>query len=209
MRVLAPVVQIPTLAMLSSWEHLALGRAVALQLVRDDDAGNVHETLEQLAKKLLGGLLVAPALRQHIQDMTVLIHSPPQVMALAVDRQQQLIHVPCVPRLRATATQPIGVLLPTLPTPWADSFVGHGDAACAQEFLHVAVAQGEAIGEPDAMTDDGTGKAVMRIALGVGGRGHVRLPILGCNESSKGQRRGRLCHGSGKMVNKLTIACLI
>ena len=39
MRVLAPVIEIPTLAMLYPWEHLALGRTVALQLVGDDDAG--------------------------------------------------------------------------------------------------------------------------------------------------------------------------
>ena len=40
-RVLAPVIEITTLAMLYPWEHLACGRAVALQLVCHDDAGNV------------------------------------------------------------------------------------------------------------------------------------------------------------------------
>src|SRR5690349_4446174 len=42
-------------------------------------------------------------------------------------------------------------------------------------------AQGEAIGEPDAMTDNFTGKAVVLVPLGVGRRGHVWLPILGCH----------------------------
>jgi hypothetical protein len=62
MRVLAPVLEIATLAMLDPWENLALGRAAALQLVGNDHAGHVREALEQLAKKLLGRLLVAPAL---------------------------------------------------------------------------------------------------------------------------------------------------
>ena len=62
MRVLTPVLAIPTLAMLAPWEHRALGCAVALQLVCNADAGNVREALEELAKKLLGSLLIAPAL---------------------------------------------------------------------------------------------------------------------------------------------------
>src|SRR5262252_9009410 len=112
--------------------------------------------------------------------------------------------MPFIARLRATATQPIGVILPKLPAPLADGFVGHCDAAFEQEFLHVAIAQGEAIGEPDAMTDNFTGKAVVLVTLGVGRRGHVWLPSLGRNGSWRGYRRGQLCHGSGRMVNKLT-----
>jgi len=54
------------------------------------------------------------------------------------------------------------------------------------------------------MTDNFPGKAVVLVTLGVGRRGHVWLPILGCNESWRGHHRGQLCHGSGRMVNKLT-----
>src|SRR5262249_37008319 len=125
-------------------------------------------------------------------------------MALTVDRQKYFIQMPFIARLRATTTQPIGVILPKLPAPFADGFVGHRDTALEQEFLHVAIAQGEAIVEPDAMTDDLAGKAVVLVTLGVGRRGHVWLPILGCNGSWRGHRRGQLCHGSGRMVNKLT-----
>lgn len=53
---------------------------------------------------------------------------------------------------------------------------GDVDAALAQELLHVAVAQGEAIVEPDAVAADLAGKAGVFVALGVGGRGHVWLP---------------------------------
>jgi hypothetical protein len=51
MRVLAPVIEITTLAMLYSWENLALGRAVAFQLVCNDHAGHIPQALEQLAKE--------------------------------------------------------------------------------------------------------------------------------------------------------------
>src|SRR5262245_32243455 len=59
-----------------------------------------------------------------------------------------------------------------------------------QEFLHIAVAQGEPIGEPDTVADDFDGEAVVFVTLGVGGRGHVTLPILVCNGSWRGHHRG-------------------
>ena len=51
--------------------------------------------------------------------------------------------------------------------------MGDVDTAFEQQFLHVAVAQGEAIIEPDAMADDFAGKAVIFVALRVSGWRHV------------------------------------
>ena len=96
MRVLAPVIEIPTLARLDPWEHLALGRARARQLVCHDDAGNIGEALEELTKKLLGGLRMAPALDQDVEPMIVLVDSALEVMALAMHRQEDLVQVPLV-----------------------------------------------------------------------------------------------------------------
>jgi hypothetical protein len=38
--------------------------------------------------------------------------------------------------------------------------MGHSDAALEQKFFYIAVAQGEAIIEPDFMADDLTGESV-------------------------------------------------
>jgi len=57
--------------------------------------------------------------------------------------------------------------------------MGHRDAAFEQELFHVAVAESEAIVEPDPMADDFAGKAVVFVTLGVCGWGHAWLPILG------------------------------
>ena len=64
---------------------------------------------------------------------------------LGVDRQKHFIHVPFIPGPRPTAPQSIGILLSKFAAPLTDGFVGDIDAACEQELLHVAVAQGEAI----------------------------------------------------------------
>jgi hypothetical protein len=54
--------------------------------------------------------------------------------------------------------------------------VRHVDAALAQEFLYVAVAQGEAIIQPDPMPDDLTRKVVIFVACGISGWRPVWLP---------------------------------
>jgi hypothetical protein len=80
-------------------------------------------------------------------------------------------------RTRPTSLQLIGIILPKLETPLADGLMGHVDAALEQEFLHVAVAQREAIIQPDAMADDLPGEAVVFVAFGGSEWRHVWLPI--------------------------------
>src|SRR5262249_59189075 len=81
-----------TLPMFYSRQELALRRAVALELIRDDHPWHVLHPLEQLAKELLCRLLVAPLLDEDVQDVVVLIHRTPQVMALTVNRQKHFIN---------------------------------------------------------------------------------------------------------------------
>src|SRR5262249_39110805 len=101
-------------------------------------------------------------------------------MALALDGQKDLIEVPLIPWLGAATLQLIRVVLPKLQTPLADGFMGDIDPAFKEELLHVAVAQGEAIIEPDAMANDLTGEAVVFVACRVSGWRHVGLPIGVC-----------------------------
>src|SRR5919202_2026693 len=98
-------------------------------------------------------------------------------MAFTIDGEKHLIQVPLVPWLGAAMLQLIGVVLPKFQTPLADGLMRDVDAALAQEFLHVAVAQREAIIQPDAMADDLPGEAVMFVACGVSEWRHVWLPI--------------------------------
>jgi hypothetical protein len=109
-----------------------------------------------------------------------LINGSPQRVPFAIDRQEAFVQVPCLSRLRAAPPPLIGVVLPTLATPLADRFMRHGDTAFAQGFFSIAIAQGEARGELDAMTDNFTGKAGTLIAFDVGRSRHDWLPILGC-----------------------------
>src|SRR5687768_14997990 len=93
------VIQIPVLAVLHARQDLPLGRPIAFELVRDDHPRHIPAALEQLAEEFLGRVLVPPTLDQDIQDMTVLIHRPPEIVACATNRQEYLIQVPLVPGL--------------------------------------------------------------------------------------------------------------
>jgi hypothetical protein len=154
MRVLTAVVEIPTLAVFHPRQDRALRRSVTLQLIRDDHPWHVLQPLEQLPEKLFRGLLVAAALHQDIQHVVVSVNRAPQVMALAIDGQKDLVEVPLVPWLGASPLQLIRVVLPKLQAPLPDGFMGDVDAAGEQQLLHVAVAQRKTIVEPDPMADD-------------------------------------------------------
>ena len=91
MRILTSVIEVAALTMFDPGQDLPLGRAVALELIGDDDAGHVLQPLEQLTEKLFRGLLVAAALHQNIQHVVVLIDGAPQVMALPVDRHKHFV----------------------------------------------------------------------------------------------------------------------
>jgi hypothetical protein len=72
-------------------QDLPLRRAVAFELICDDHPWHIGEAFEQLAKELLRGLLVAPTLDENVQDVVVLIHRTPQVMAFAINAQTLLL----------------------------------------------------------------------------------------------------------------------
>jgi hypothetical protein len=140
MRVLAPVIEVAALTVFHSWQDLTFGRAIAFELIRDDDPRDILQPFQEFTEKLLRRLLVTPMLHQDVEDVVILIDSAPQAMPFPIDGQKHLIKVPRVTRLGASVLQLIRVRLPKLQTPLADGFMGDVDAALAQELLHVSVA---------------------------------------------------------------------
>ena len=82
--VLRPIVEIPVLTMFHPGEDLPLGGSIALQLVGNDHARYVGQSLKEFAKELLRGFLVPPPLDQDIQDIALLIDRPPEIMMLVL-----------------------------------------------------------------------------------------------------------------------------
>src|SRR5882757_9651962 len=68
MGVFGPVIEALVLPMLDPGHDLPLGSGVALQLVGDKHTRCATVLLEELAEQTFGGLLVAPALVQNIEN---------------------------------------------------------------------------------------------------------------------------------------------
>jgi hypothetical protein len=98
MRILGAVVEIPMLTVRDSGEDLALRSPIAFALLRDEHPWDILASLEELPEELPGGVRVAPPLHQNIQDNPVLIHRPPQLVALFVDGDEHLVQMPCIPK---------------------------------------------------------------------------------------------------------------
>jgi hypothetical protein len=164
--VLSAIIQVAVLPVFHPWQDLALGRRIALQLIRHEHPRDILAPFEQLAEERLGSFFVASALDEDVQPSAVLLHRPPQIVALLVERDEYLIQVPLVAWAGTPTPELIGILLPKFVTPLADRFIGHCDTTNKQEFFHVAVAEAESVVEPDAMADDLRREAVVLITGG-------------------------------------------
>ena len=175
MGVFGPVIEALVLPMLDPGHDLPLGRGVAPQLVGDEHTRGSALLLEELAEQALGGLLVAPALDENIENEAVLVDGTPEPMLLPGDADDDLIKVPFVATARRSPTDAVGEFLAELEAPLPDRLVRHRDAAGGQHLLDHAQAQREPKIQPDRVADD-----LSRVAM------------AGVNRVSRGPHPARL-----------------
>ena len=144
MGILCPIVQPPVLSVLYSWCQVLLCCSVAPHLIGDDPRSK-SGALEQFAKKLLRCDLIATALHENINHLTLSIDRSPQVKMLSFDGDHHFVKVPLIHRDPASFTNLIGIVLRKPLAPIADRFVGHLNTAIEHHLLDVAVAQGEGV----------------------------------------------------------------
>jgi len=108
-RVLSTVVQVPVLPMLHARQELAHGRAVALQLIRDEHPWDILTAFEELTEEFLRSLLVPPPLHQDVEHHAIMIDRPPEIVPLLIDRDEYFIQVPFVAWTRPATMQGIGI----------------------------------------------------------------------------------------------------
>ena len=94
--------------------------------------------VEECAEEPLGGLGVAPALNEDVEDVAVLVDGPPHILPTGVDRQEHLVEMPLIGRPFPAAGQPAGVFRPELGTPQPDRLVGDDHTADQHELLDLA-----------------------------------------------------------------------
>ena len=105
-------------------------------------------------RKNLVAALVSPGGDQNVQHSPVLVNHPPQIVGLALDRDDHLVKMPRVTGAESPAVESVGVGLPELGAPSPHRFVGDHDPALEHHLFNVTQAQWETVVQPHAVADD-------------------------------------------------------
>ena len=172
--------------MFNLWKQLALGDAVASQLIGHNHARHILKAFQQPSKETFGCFGIPPRLNEDVEHDAVLIHGTPKIVLHALNPDEHLIKVPLVTGPRTTAAQTVGKGLAEFLAPAPDGLIRDDDAPLSQQEFNISKAQAEHVIQPDSMADDLGGKAMAVVWVGRGlhaaslaGRqpaGQTRLP---------------------------------
>ena len=174
MGILRPVVQAFVRAMLDVGHDIALCRAIGSQFVGDHDARRMPLAFEKLSHKAFGGLGIAAALHQNVENEAILINSPPQPVFLAANGDDDLIEVPFVAE-PAGGSPPdiIGEMPAEFLHPEAYGLVRNDDPTRRQQVFDHAQTEWKTKIEPDGMSNHLGWKPVAAIKGITNGLGHA------------------------------------
>ena len=124
MRILSAIVQTLMLAVFDVKAQLRPCSAVRTKLVRDHDPRRCAGGFEELPHEPLRSAGVSSTLDQDVEHETILIDRAPKPVLLAGDRDDDLIHMPCVAASRGALADLIGERLAELLPPLAHGLIG-------------------------------------------------------------------------------------
>ena len=137
-----------------------MGDTVAAQLVGHEPHGFLSLTVHQSAEESPRGPRVLTGVYEDVDQITVLIHRAPEILALTVDRHEDFIQEPRLSESTLLALQLPSVVGAECPAPLPNGFVRHDDASFGQQILNIPEAHAVSVVEPDGMADDVGRKAM-------------------------------------------------
>ena len=137
---------------------------VAAQLVGHETTRFLSLTLQEFSEESPRRTPVPTGLDEQVNQVTVLVHGAPQILALTVDRDEDFVQQPRISESTLTSLHPPGVIGAELPAPLPNSFVRHDDAAFGQQILDIPEAQAVSVIQPDGVADDFRRKAMPKVA---------------------------------------------
>ena len=149
MRVLRSIVQVAALAMFDIGHQRTLRRAIAAQLVGDEDPRHILQTLQQPLEEALRRPSIAAAQYQDVEHDPVLIDGAPKMVQLALNSKEDLIQVPLVTWSGAAPAKFARETGAELDAPAPDALVRDDHAAFGQDQLDIPKAQAEHVVQPE------------------------------------------------------------
>ena len=121
MRVLRPVVRLPSTMMGNTGHEIPLRCHVAGKLISHHGTGYIPMALEQLTKEALRSFRIPALLQQDVEHFSTFIIRAPQIHELAVDLSEHLVKLPRAAGLNSSCR-----LLGSNPEPPAPPTTGNG-----------------------------------------------------------------------------------
>ncbi len=177
-RVLRPIVAASAGDVSTFHAEIAQRSAIGRQFIGYDSLRREDLFLEQLAQEFQRGGPVAARRNQDIQNFTFAVDRTPQICALSVDRDKDLVQVPPGGGSWTRTSESPRISQAEFQRPAPNAFVGHVDAALGEKILDIPEAQRKPKIQPDSVLNDFRWEAMLAICGGVQRRLITREAII-------------------------------
>ena len=174
------IVRVPGRVVGDQRHDVPMGDSVAAQLVGHETDRFPSLTFQESPKESPRRTPVPARLDEEVNQVSVLVHRAPEILALTVDRDEDFVQKPRIAESAFASLQPPGVIGAELPAPLPNGFVRHEDASFGQQILYIPEAQAVSVVQPHGLADDVRGKAMPKVA----GSTRVHLGIVPRGELS-------------------------
>jgi hypothetical protein len=99
-------------------------------------------------------------LNEDVQSIAILIHSSPQILASALNRDEDLVEEPRVAKCSLSSLHRSGVRRAEFPAPLPDGLIGDDYPTLSEPILDITKAEAESMIEPNGLADDFRREAV-------------------------------------------------
>ena len=141
-----------------------MGDTVATQLVAHETRRLLSLPLQEFPKESPRRTPVPAGLDEDVDQVTVLVHRAPEILALTVGRHEDFIQEPRIAESTLSSLQPPRVVGAERPAPLSHGFVRHDDSSLGQQILNIPEAQAVSVVNPDGVADDVGWKAMPKVA---------------------------------------------
>ena len=137
---------------------------VASQLVSHETKRFPPLTLYELPEESPCRTPVPTGLYEDIDHIAILINSPPQILSLTVDFDEDFVQMPCIAEPTLSSSQLASVVRTELPAPLSHGFVRHDDTSFGKQIFDLPETQTELIIGPHSVADDFRWKTMPEVA---------------------------------------------
>ena len=140
-------------------------KVVTAQLVGHETHGFLSLPLQASSTEFPRRAAISAGLDEEGDQVPILIHGAPQILAHTVDRDEDFVQKSRVPESPLSVPQPTSVVRTELPAPFSNSFVRHDDASLGTQILDIPEAQADVASEHRAEIDGRSTPQIRIVAI--------------------------------------------